>query len=73
MSKQDDEGSTFVTRGQLAKRYSVVERTISRWLEDESLGFPQPMFVGARLFFRLTEIEIWERDRAAASRKQAAA
>ncbi len=64
-------GQTYLTRPLAAARYSVSERTITRWMEDKSLGFPRPIRVRERLFFALAEIEAWERLRASVSRKAA--
>ena len=50
------------------RRYGIVDRTLDRWLGKESLNFPQPLIINRRRYFRLAEIEAWERDRAAAHR-----
>jgi hypothetical protein len=48
----------------LTARYSVVSRTIDRWLADAGLGFPQPLTINKRRYWDLDEIEQWERARA---------
>ncbi len=50
------------------RRYGIVDRTLDRWLGKESLNFPQPLIINRRRYFRLAEIEAWERDRARAHR-----
>ena len=38
-----------LTLTQVAERYGgVTVRTIDRWMKDEKLGFPQPMYIGRR-------------------------
>ena len=49
---------------QVAKRFSVVVRTIERWLRDPNLNFPKPIVVNKRRYWRLEELERWERSRA---------
>jgi predicted DNA-binding transcriptional regulator AlpA len=48
-------------------RFGVCDRTIDRWLAQPGLGFPRPIIVNRRRYFRLQEIEGWERSRAAAN------
>ena len=67
----DIPGQTYLTRPLAAARYSVSERTISRWMEDEALGFPAPIRVRERLFFALADLEAWERRQAGPGRKAA--
>ena len=49
---------------QVAKRFNVVVRTIERWLQDSNLNFPKPLVVNKRKYWRLEELERWERSRA---------
>ncbi len=48
------------------RRYGIVDRTLDRWLGNESLDFPQPLIINRRRYFRMAEIEAWERERARA-------
>lgn len=64
-------GQTYLTRPLAAARYSVSERTITRWMEDKTLGFPQPIRVRERLFFELAALEAWERAQASSSKRAA--
>jgi predicted DNA-binding transcriptional regulator AlpA len=57
-------------------RYGICDRTLDRWLVSERLSFPRPTMINKRRYFRLDEIEKWERAQAAKnskSRKQATA
>ena len=46
---------------QIWERFGVTSRTLSRWLARDNLGFPRPMVVNGRRYWRLTEIEAWDR------------
>jgi hypothetical protein len=51
----------------VAERYGVVTRTIERWADNPDLNFPEPMRAHKRKYWRLAELEAWERSRAAAA------
>lgn len=55
----------FLTGPQVLKRYGISEMTLYRWLKDEGLGFPKPMVVNGRRFFKEGELTNWERVKAA--------
>jgi hypothetical protein len=56
----------LITKQKTARRESVSGRTIDRWVKDPELGFPKPFDINGRKYFRLDELEAWERSRAAA-------
>jgi hypothetical protein len=74
--RQGDRGSTddpnadedrFLSSAQVKKRYGgVSDMWLTRRLRDGS-GFPKPMIVETRRFWKLSELEQWERARAKAS------
>jgi len=53
-------------------RYSIVDRTLNRWLLDEKMNFPKPIIVNNRRYFDERELEAWERGRVAAKTPVAA-
>jgi predicted DNA-binding transcriptional regulator AlpA len=62
-----DEKPTYVPTRQVRRRYGDrSEMWIERRLRDNS-GFPQPVKLGARRYWRLAELEAWERACAAAA------
>jgi predicted DNA-binding transcriptional regulator AlpA len=65
-----DDGPLLPSRAVL-NRYGICDRTLDRWLAKESLGFPRPLVINKRRYFREAELQNWERDRA--STKQEAA
>lgn len=59
-----EEQDVYLTKEKVCKRYGGVNGvTIKRWTEDPELGFPQPMVVGRRWYFKLKELEEWEAKR----------
>ena len=46
-------------------RYGVCSRTVERWMENPELGFPAAVWINKRRYFRVAELERWERERAA--------
>jgi excisionase family DNA binding protein len=59
----NDEGPLLPTR-QVCERYHVTDRTIDRWIKDGKLGFPQPVMINKRRYFRERRLLDWEHDRA---------
>ena len=51
---------------QVCGRYGVADRTIDRWLSRRSLGFPKPIVVNRRRYWRQAELDEWERSRVSA-------
>jgi excisionase family DNA binding protein len=48
-----------LTRKQVAKRYHVVERTVTRWTNDGRL--PQPFRIGRGFLYDESDLETYER------------
>lgn len=56
----------YLTSKQVRARYGdVSDMSLWRWSRDQSLGFPEAIYVNKRRFWRLAELEAWERTRAA--------
>jgi predicted DNA-binding transcriptional regulator AlpA len=64
MSDTTDE---YLTGPDVDRRYRRSSQTRWRWSKDPKLGFPKPIKIKNRLFYRLREIEEFERRMAAAS------
>lgn len=41
-------------------RYGVSDMTIFRWLADPKLGFPQPIRINGRRYWRLSDLQAFE-------------
>ena len=63
---------TYLTGPQVQKRYCVTDMTIWRWLHDPELGFPAPLVIKRRRFWKQADLEQWERARASGKRMVAA-
>lgn len=62
---------TRLTGPQVCERFGdMSDMTLWRWLQNDALGFPKPLVINRRRYWKLAEIEAWER--AQASRKLAA-
>jgi predicted DNA-binding transcriptional regulator AlpA len=53
------------------RRYGKTDRTLDRWLQDETLGFPRPTVIRSRRYFKEAELIEWERIQASKSRLSA--
>ena len=66
-------GERLLSRRLVGQRYNgMCARTITRWVEDPRLGFPQPLIMNDRWFFRESELESFERRLATESRRRLA-
>jgi predicted DNA-binding transcriptional regulator AlpA len=63
---------TYLQSSAVRARYGVSDMTIWRWLQNTSLGFPAPIRINGRRFWRLTELEEWEASRSTAEMGRAA-
>ena len=43
------------------RRYGVSSMTGWRWLQREDMKFPRPHYIGRCRYFRIAELEEWER------------
>ncbi|MGY6636930.1 MAG: helix-turn-helix transcriptional regulator [Erythrobacter sp.] len=60
---QDTRGpaqDVFLTGPQVQRRYQKSHVTLWRWINDDKLGFPQPMRVNRLNYWRLADLEAWE-------------
>ena len=62
----------FIPARHVWERYGVTSMTLHRWLRDERMNFPAPVYLGRMRFWRIAELEAWEAERAQRSRDAAA-
>lgn len=62
----------LIPKPAIARELGVSSRTVSRWMEDENLGFPTPVRLRGRLYFARTALEEWKATRIRASIVEAA-
>jgi hypothetical protein len=60
------ETGPLISTREVLKRYTVVDRTLDRWVADPKLGFPQPIIINKRRYFRENALLAWERQQAQA-------
>jgi len=54
---------TYLLSSAVRGRYGVSDMTIWRWLHNQKLGFPAPIRINGRRFWRLADLEAWEASR----------
>jgi predicted DNA-binding transcriptional regulator AlpA len=59
---------TYLPAADVRKRYGVSDMSLWRWLNNEALGFPRPIRINKRRFWRLNQLEGWEASRASSQR-----
>ena len=62
-----NETDRYLTGPQVDERYGRSEQTRWRWSKDPYLGFPKPLKIKGRNFYRLHELKEFESRMAAAS------
>jgi hypothetical protein len=67
-SGQTSAAEVLLNSKRVRERYGVVDMTLWRWLKDTELLFPAPIIIRERRYWRLGQLERWERLRARASR-----
>ena len=66
-----DINQDFLPARRVWERYGVTSMTLWRWLRDESMDFPRPLYLGRFRYWRATELEAWEAEQAQRSGKAA--
>jgi hypothetical protein len=60
-----DNTEQLLSARRVCERYGVVGRTLERWLHDPRLEFPTPVTINRRRYFRVDQLQTWERARVA--------
>lgn len=55
---------------QVRRRYGVSDMTVFRWVNDDKLGFPQPLYINKRRYWRAVDLQAFEARQA--SKREAA-
>jgi predicted DNA-binding transcriptional regulator AlpA len=56
----------FLPARKVWERYGKTPMTLYRWVKDEGLGFPKPIYIGRNRYWRLADLEAFERAKVAA-------
>lgn len=59
-----DEQQTYLPSASVRARYGVSDMSLWRWLRDETLDFPAPILIHRRRYWKLADLETWEKSRA---------
>jgi predicted DNA-binding transcriptional regulator AlpA len=51
----------FLPARSVWERYGVTSMSLYRWLDDEEMGFPKPLYIGRFRFWRLADLIEWEK------------
>ena len=51
----------FINAVDVRRRFGISDMSLWRWVKDPAIGFPQPMRINNRRYFRIDEIEAFER------------
>ena len=62
----------FLPARRVWERYGVTAMTLHRWLADDSMGFPPPVYIGRFRYFRLADLLRFEAQRPRRRRAEAA-
>lgn len=56
---------TLVPANNVRERFGVTDMTLWRWLRDDALSFPRPIYIKTRRYWREDELSDWIASRAA--------
>ena len=65
--KSDKDG--YLPARQVWERYGVTSMSLYRWVRDPAMGFPAPVYIGRFRYWRLADLDAWERSRPREMRK----
>jgi predicted DNA-binding transcriptional regulator AlpA len=66
------DNDVFLPAGRVRDRYNVSDMSLYRWLHDEKLSFPRPIYIGRYRYWRLADLLAWEQSRPQQGGKHAA-
>lgn len=55
------EADSYLPSIRVQRRYDICSRTLNRWEERPELGFPKPVRINRRRYWRLADLQAWER------------
>jgi predicted DNA-binding transcriptional regulator AlpA len=61
---EPDATAVYLTAAQVRSRYGgVSDMSLWRWLHDEQLGFPKPVWIQNRRFWKASDLAAWDETR----------
>jgi predicted DNA-binding transcriptional regulator AlpA len=67
MANTPIEDRGFLPARAVWERYGVSEMTLHRWINSETMKFPKPSYFGRYRYFKISDLETWERSKERAS------
>lgn len=67
MIENECDNGPLIPARQVCARYKIAMRTLGRWLGNEGLGFPGPILINGRRYFRELALTEWEKQQASRS------
>ena len=61
----ETDSGVYLPGPQVCRRYQRSDMTIHRWLNDPKMAFPRPYYFGRYRYWKIDELEAWERAQAA--------
>ncbi len=58
----------YLPARKVLERYQISDMSLWRWVHDERMKFPQPIYLGRFRYWKLNELTAWERAKAAEGR-----
>jgi hypothetical protein len=68
----NDDADTYLPSIKVQQRYGVCSRTLDRWADNPKLSFPGYAWINRRRYWRLADLQNWERARASGKPPEAA-
>jgi predicted DNA-binding transcriptional regulator AlpA len=53
-------GERYLPIRKVRERYDTSDTSIDRWLQDETTGFPKPVYLSKRRYWKLSDLLRWE-------------
>lgn len=53
----------FLPARKVWERYGITDMTLHRWIRDERMGFPAPLYIGRFRYWRMRDLTAFERQR----------
>ena len=61
------DADAYVPARAVWERFGITDMSLWRWLRDERMAFPKPVYFGRFRYFKVAEINAWERGQVEAS------
>jgi predicted DNA-binding transcriptional regulator AlpA len=55
-----DTPDKYLTGVAVRKRFGIAASSLQRWLHDETMGFPKPVVIRKKWYFKESDLIAWE-------------